>query len=325
VDYDFFISHASEDKDEVARPLASELVRQGFNVWYDELTLNVGDSLSRSIDAGLSTSKFGVVILSHSFFHRGWTNRELGALLTRNADDNSVILPVWHGVRKNDVAAYSPLLADIFATRWDTGLLQVVDDLIGSSGLASRSLLAETEIPASTRYRSAVKEIFGPVQYCSIGDPDGYRTFDYDLVTISSNPDDGDDVSAYFDIILSYGLPVSELSESTWDAIERSIRDTPEQFGLIVTERPLGSWLESYLEGTEKRAGFKVLRESPFSGVGDVPVFFVDVSKDDTHLETDLNAVKNLMLKMISSGILKFNLSESTRKVREHLAKLRDT
>ena len=42
--YDFFICHASEDKEGFVRHLAETLGAKGANVWYDEFTLNVGDS-----------------------------------------------------------------------------------------------------------------------------------------------------------------------------------------------------------------------------------------------------------------------------------------
>jgi hypothetical protein len=38
--YDVFISHASEDKDVVARPLATALVARGWTAWLDELEIN---------------------------------------------------------------------------------------------------------------------------------------------------------------------------------------------------------------------------------------------------------------------------------------------
>lgn len=38
-EYDVFISHDSEDKEEVARPLAEVLRRNGLSVWYDEFEL----------------------------------------------------------------------------------------------------------------------------------------------------------------------------------------------------------------------------------------------------------------------------------------------
>lgn len=47
-DYDVFISHASEDKDAVVRPLAHALREGGLSVWYDEFELKLGDSLRRS-------------------------------------------------------------------------------------------------------------------------------------------------------------------------------------------------------------------------------------------------------------------------------------
>ena len=62
--YDIFISHASEDKEVIAGPLAEFLLRFGVRVWYDEYTLEIGDSLSESIDMGLVSCRFGVVVLS---------------------------------------------------------------------------------------------------------------------------------------------------------------------------------------------------------------------------------------------------------------------
>ena len=52
VEYDLFISHASEDKDDFVRPLANALKSLGVKVWYDEFTLKIGDSLRGSIDRG---------------------------------------------------------------------------------------------------------------------------------------------------------------------------------------------------------------------------------------------------------------------------------
>ena len=36
-----FISHASEDKTDLARPLADMLQAKGYKVWYDEYTLTL--------------------------------------------------------------------------------------------------------------------------------------------------------------------------------------------------------------------------------------------------------------------------------------------
>ena len=61
-EWDVLISHASEDKEAIARPLADALQSKGLRVWYDDFSLRLGDSLRQSIDLGLGRSRFGVVI-----------------------------------------------------------------------------------------------------------------------------------------------------------------------------------------------------------------------------------------------------------------------
>lgn len=112
IGYDAFISHASEDKDRLVRPLAKELSRRGFHIWYDEFALRVGDSLRRSIDQGLASSRFGIVILSKDFFAKQWPQYELDSLVAKEMDGRKVILPVWYGIDKAEVLSFSPGLAD---------------------------------------------------------------------------------------------------------------------------------------------------------------------------------------------------------------------
>jgi len=112
VQHDVFISHASQDKDSLVRPLAKELTEMGFDVWYDESTLKVGDSLREKIDQGLSSSRYGVVVLSESFFAKNWPQYELNGLVAREMHGGKVILPIWHKVSKDEVLSFSPTLAD---------------------------------------------------------------------------------------------------------------------------------------------------------------------------------------------------------------------
>lgn len=112
LEYDVFISHASEDKDNIVRPLANALQEAGLRVWYDEFELRIGDSLRRKIDMGLAHSRFGIVVLSQQFFRKGWTNYELDGLVTRTVTGEQILLPIWHNVSKQEVIEYSPSLAD---------------------------------------------------------------------------------------------------------------------------------------------------------------------------------------------------------------------
>lgn len=124
-EHDFFISHASEDKENFVRPLAEKLIDLGLNVWYDEFKLKVGDSLRRSIDSGLKNSKFGIVVLSSSFFAKNWTQYELDGLVTKEMNGVKVILPIWHKVSKDEVVSYSPTLADKVAL--NTSIMSISD------------------------------------------------------------------------------------------------------------------------------------------------------------------------------------------------------
>lgn len=132
-EYDVFICHASEDKEDIARPLAEALAGRGLSVWFDEFTLRIGSSLRREIDAGLANSRFGVVILSPSFFDKGWSNYELDGLVTREVSGpDQVILPVWHRVTKTEVQGYSPSLADKLARSTHDSTPEEIADEIAS-------------------------------------------------------------------------------------------------------------------------------------------------------------------------------------------------
>lgn len=111
-EYDFFISHASEDKDDFVRPLVDALTSRGLKVWYDELSLEIGDSLPRKIDQGLGQSRFGIVVLSSGFFSKEWPQYELDALVNKSIDGEKVILPIWRGVDHGKVSQYNYNLAD---------------------------------------------------------------------------------------------------------------------------------------------------------------------------------------------------------------------
>lgn len=138
VEYDIFISHAAEDKDAVARPLAKAIEARGVTVWYDEFELRVGDSLRRKIDAGIAASRFGLVVLSSAFFAKGWTQYELDGLVTRAVSGEQVLLPVWHEISKDEVAAASPSLADKIALKTSDSTIEEIADEIAAVICATR-------------------------------------------------------------------------------------------------------------------------------------------------------------------------------------------
>jgi prephenate dehydratase len=158
--WDLFICHASEDKNEVVRPLVDLLIEKGFRVWYDEFSLTMGDSLRRSVDKGLSGSRYGVVILSPAFFEKEWPRKELDGLATKEIGGTKVILPVWHKVTRDEVGKYSPMLADRIAARTDSGLSFVVDEISRAIEASRGRILAGSDVTSTRedRLSASLKE-----------------------------------------------------------------------------------------------------------------------------------------------------------------------
>lgn len=157
--HDLFISHASEDKDELVRPLAMALVDRGLSIWYDEFTLKLGDSLSESIDHGLAGSRYGLVVLSKDFFAKKWPQRELRGLVSKEIATGKAILPIWHKVSFSEVAEFSPSLADLLAVPTSIGLSKLVDkicDAIGVAGKPDAALRRAEQLCDSGHYQAAV-------------------------------------------------------------------------------------------------------------------------------------------------------------------------
>lgn len=148
MNWDFFISHASEDKDAVARPLAEMLQASGFKVWYDESTLTLGDNLRRSIEHGLANSRFGIVILSPSFFAKKWPQLELDGLFALERPGQKKILPVWHNITASDVERFSSFLAMRLGVPTSTGLDNVVKKIVDA--INRESVSADEEAAPTT-------------------------------------------------------------------------------------------------------------------------------------------------------------------------------
>ncbi|MEQ8923585.1 MAG: toll/interleukin-1 receptor domain-containing protein [Roseovarius sp.] len=130
--WDYFISHASEDKDLIVRPFAHYLKSAGFGIWYDEFSLKVGDSLLSSINGGLSKSEYGIIFLSEAFLEKRWPQQELNGLFALEGRKKR-ILPVWHKLSPSDVASSYPILADRIAAKTDDGLQILAEKIVAGS------------------------------------------------------------------------------------------------------------------------------------------------------------------------------------------------
>lgn len=99
-------------------------------MWLDKTELRIGDSLRRKIDYGLAHSAFGIVILSSSFFAKGWPQYELDGIIGLSVNGDQRMLPIWHEISRDEIARQSPSLVDKIArnTAVDT-IAEIADEI----------------------------------------------------------------------------------------------------------------------------------------------------------------------------------------------------
>ena len=126
---DFFICHASEDKEEFVRDLAESLIKNGANIFYDEYSIKLGDSLTDTINKGIKISKSAILVLSQYFFEKSWTQAELQAIFHKARVSNYKILIIYHNITNEEVTEQYPLLADIKGINSKVDLSKIIEEL----------------------------------------------------------------------------------------------------------------------------------------------------------------------------------------------------
>lgn len=123
-----FLSHSSRDREFVNR-LARDLQTGGFNVWYDQWRLNVGDSLLEKIQEGIEKASWLVVVLSPHSVKSRWVKEELNLGLARQLAENSVfVLPVLYMDCQIPPFLREKVYAD-FRNNYNDGLKRLLETL----------------------------------------------------------------------------------------------------------------------------------------------------------------------------------------------------
>ncbi|MCX5845604.1 MAG: toll/interleukin-1 receptor domain-containing protein [Deltaproteobacteria bacterium] len=126
---DIFICHASEDKEEIVRPVVEAFSQAGISCWYDEAEIKWGDSITQKVNEGLRISQYVIVVLSSAFLAKKWPQRELNAALNLEASTGDVkVLPLLVGTESEKAAiiAKLPLLNDKRYLPWDGDRKKIV-------------------------------------------------------------------------------------------------------------------------------------------------------------------------------------------------------
>jgi hypothetical protein len=119
---DVFISHASPDKDDYARPLSEALRLRGISTWLDEAQVDDGDNFVQSIGWGLDQAEVVIFLITGRFLGRPWAEKELTTALSKEISAGSTrVVAILDMTDVEQVFRRFPLLRDKLYIPWSLG------------------------------------------------------------------------------------------------------------------------------------------------------------------------------------------------------------
>lgn len=116
-----FISYAHEDQ-EFMVALVEQLQGQELEIRYDQVVLNIGDSLIEKLSQEIAAGDFLVAIVSPDSVESNWCKRELALAATQGINEHRVkVLPV-----KFRGADMPPMLADTYSADADRHAVETI-------------------------------------------------------------------------------------------------------------------------------------------------------------------------------------------------------
>ncbi len=94
--YDFFICHASKDKETYVKYLKLILDDIGATYWVDSVEISWGNNIENRINHGIKGSKFVILVITKYFLESKWTEYEI----SKSTEYGAILLPIIIG---NDI------------------------------------------------------------------------------------------------------------------------------------------------------------------------------------------------------------------------------
>lgn len=167
-EFDIFLSHASEDKDNFINSLYTELTKE-YRVWYDEGQIPWGSKLDERIQDGLNKSKYGIVVLSDKYLskHSEWIKQEFETISNSNK-----LCPILHKINIQDIEQKYPVTYEVIKNILAISSEDIINNIIkaakkaiGEDSLCSKRNIDYTELRdllnlSSTTREKAAKKTF---------------------------------------------------------------------------------------------------------------------------------------------------------------------
>jgi RNA-directed DNA polymerase len=149
-DYEVFISHASEDKVEIARPIFEACERAGLKAFLDEAHIGWGDSFTDKINTALGAARTVLAVISSNSVTKEWPLIEINTALALEASGAKRVIPLMVG--RPDLSKL-PLIRSKKWIVWDGNAARVAAELkqfvgAGAGGPQAGSRIVPTVSPA---------------------------------------------------------------------------------------------------------------------------------------------------------------------------------
>ena len=115
-DFEVFISHATEDKADIARPIFAACGRLRLKAFLDEAHIGWGENFTKKINTALGAARTVLVIVSANSVSKDWPVAEINTALTFEAEGKKRVLAVMVG---NPDLSKLPLLKTKNYLIWD--------------------------------------------------------------------------------------------------------------------------------------------------------------------------------------------------------------
>jgi hypothetical protein len=96
-DYDIFISHASEDRAAIARPIYEACERLGLKAFLDEEHIAWGETFTKKINIALGAARTVLAVISSTSVGKDWPLTEVNTALTLEVSGDKTVVPLIIG------------------------------------------------------------------------------------------------------------------------------------------------------------------------------------------------------------------------------------
>ncbi|MFT3727193.1 MAG: reverse transcriptase domain-containing protein [Terricaulis sp.] len=160
-DFDVFLSHASEDKDKIARPIFEACGKLGLKVFLDEAHIGWGQSFTQKINTALGSARTVLAVISSTSVAKEWPIVEVNTALSLEVSGQKKVVPLIVG--KPDLSKL-PLIKGKDAMTWNGDAVAVAKRLQAAvKGDAPRRPAAAQALGARPASRTSVPPVSGSI------------------------------------------------------------------------------------------------------------------------------------------------------------------